>query len=315
MMTNRNTPKADALLDRYLRQECSPGEEQLIEQWYDNLELDQQDTGAWVESSRARFLNDHMPGKTARPNFQPLKRIAAAAALLLVAGLAWFWLQQAPAGSKTQALFSASTGAAALKQVVLPDSTIVWLNANSTLHWAGDYRKGLRQVQLEGEASFDVRHDTAHPFIVHTADADIRVLGTCFNVATGGPEVATEVALLRGKVAVQLNDKAATGLVLLPGEIASCSVANGILKKQQADVSGAFSWMNGGFTARDMPLRQVLEKLCMKYGYTLQWSDPEGGRKHISIAFAAQGFNSMLESLCFVNHLHYTIKDHQIFIQ
>lgn len=315
MMTHRKPKDAEALLERYLRQECSPEEQQLVEQWYDNLELDPQDTSAWAEASRARFLQTHMPGMPNRRSFRPWKRVAAAAALLLLAGTAWFWLQQTPHNDKTQTLFSATTAAAALKQVVLPDSTIVWLNANSTLRWTGDYRIGQRRVELDGEASFDVRHDTAHPFVVHTADADIRVLGTCFNVAAGKAEAATEVALLRGKVAIKLNDQSAADLVLLPGEIATCSARKGSLEKQQADVQSSFSWMQGGFTARDMPLKTVLEKLCTKYGYSLQWHNRGGGDKHISVAFAAQGFNSMLESLCFVNHLHYTIQEHQILIQ
>lgn len=315
-MTKRNTQRAEDLLERYLNRECSPEEEAIVEKWYDNLALDQQDTTEWAAASMARFLDDRNPKPARSVRFRPLKWIAAAAVVLLTAGAGFYWLQHTPASGKISSItYSAVTGAAALKQVVLPDSTIVWLNANSTLHWTDAYKHGNRYVSLEGEASFDVRHDTEHPFVVHTADADIRVLGTCFNVATGHAGLATEVALLRGKVAVKLNDQQQERLVLLPGEMALCVANTGTLSKEQADVQASFSWMSGGFSARDMALKQVLEKLCAKYGYTLQWKDLRGGHKHISVTFAAQSFNSMLESLCFVNHLHYTIHGHTIVIQ
>ncbi len=176
-------------------------------------------------------------------------------------------------------------------------------------------KSGRRYVSLTGEASFDVHHDTAHPFVVHTADADIKVLGTCFNVATDNHDAGTQVALLRGKVTVRLNTPEKQGLVLAPGEMAICVADAGMLRKENTDVPSCFSWMNGGFSVHNMPLEQVLQKLCTRYGYTLHWKEQRGGNKHISVAFASQGFRSMLESLCFVNHLHYTINGHNIIIQ
>lgn len=315
-MTNRNNKRADELLERFLRDECTPEEQTLVESWYEGIELDQQDTQAWAEASKARFLQQNMPRTRKRRSLSPLKWVAAAAVMIILAGSGFYLLQTGADNYKATPLtYSASTGAAALKQIVLPDSTVVWLNANSSLHWTDDYKSGNRYVSLSGEASFDVYHDTAHPFTVHTADADIRVLGTCFNVATDNADATTQVALLRGKVAVTLNDKKIPALILAPGELATCSASAKVLKKNSTDVQPYFSWMSGGFAAMDMPLKQVLEKLCTKYGYTLTWKEQRGSHKHISVAFAPQGFSSMLESLCFVNHLHYTIHNHNIVIQ
>lgn len=315
-MTNRNNKKAEELLERFLRDACTPGEQALVERWYDGIQLDEKDTEDWASASKARFLQQHAPVLQKRRKLVPLKWIAAAALIIILAGAGFYFSNT---GSLNPAMpapgYAAVTGPAALKQIVLPDSTVVWLNANSQLHWSDDYKKGKRYVTLQGEASFDVHHDAAHPFVVHTPDADIKVLGTCFNVATDNPDATTQIALLRGKVAVKLNDQRNQNLVLAPGEMGTCSVSGKLLKKSDADVQSAFSWMTGGFYAHDMPLKQVLEKLCMKYGYTLRWQEERGGHKHISVAFAAQGFSSMLESLCFVNHLRYTIRNHTIVIQ
>jgi transmembrane sensor len=315
-MTNRNNKKADELLERFLRDACTPEEQALVARWYEGIELDQQNTEDWAAASKASFLEQHAPVLQKRRKLVPLKWIAAAALIFIIAGAGFYFSNTASLNNTIPAPdYAAVTGPAALKQILLPDSTVVWLNANSQLHWSGDYKKGKRYVTLQGEASFDVHHDAAHPFVVHTPDADIKVLGTCFNVATDNPDATTQIALLRGKVAVKLNNQGNQNLVLAPGEIATCSVSGKLLKKYNADVQSAFSWMNGGFYAHDMPLKQVLEKLCTKYGYILQWQDERGGHKHISVAFSAQGFSSMLESLCFVNHLHYSIHNHNIVIQ
>src|SRR6266705_1203492 len=67
-------------------------------------------------------------------------------------------------------------------QVQLPDGSTVWLNASSNLTYDKDFGKNLREVNLTGEAFFDVVKDPAHPFIIHTNVIDVKVLGTEFNV-------------------------------------------------------------------------------------------------------------------------------------
>jgi len=67
-------------------------------------------------------------------------------------------------------------------KLLLPDGTEVWLNSGSKLNYKKDFNTHFREVELEGEAFFDVVKDAAHPFIVHTSGIDVKVLGTVFNV-------------------------------------------------------------------------------------------------------------------------------------
>ena len=68
-------------------------------------------------------------------------------------------------------------------KLILPDSSVVYLGAGSKLTWPSHFVKGkLRNIQLEGEAFFEVKHDTSSPFIVHSGQMQTRVLGTSFNV-------------------------------------------------------------------------------------------------------------------------------------
>lgn len=86
--------------------------------------------------------------------------------------------------------------------VILPDGTAVWLNARSSLHYDKSFNKQLREVYLEGEAFFEVKKDQKRPFIVHTSDIDIRVLGTAFNVKSYGEEDKIEATLVHGSIQV-----------------------------------------------------------------------------------------------------------------
>jgi ferric-dicitrate binding protein FerR (iron transport regulator) len=202
-----------------------------------------------------------------------------------------------------------------LKRVLLPDSTVVWLNTNSSLKWTSNFTKNIRRVVLKGEASFDVHHDANHPFVVHTEDVDIKVLGTCFNVETRAHNRATSIALMRGKVEVQSKDISASKLILQPGEVATYIASENKIGKSKADIQLYFSWMKGGFFVINMTLKYVVEKLCSRYGYTVKWLDNHGGHKHITVSFGVQAFESMLASLCYVNHLQYSINNNVVIIK
>jgi transmembrane sensor len=87
-------------------------------------------------------------------------------------------------------------------QVLLPDGSQVWLNSDSRLTYSDFHNDTVRQVELEGEAYFDVVKNPAKPFIVHTSSIDVRVLGTAFDVKSYPGESTFETTLIRGMVEV-----------------------------------------------------------------------------------------------------------------
>jgi transmembrane sensor len=110
--------------------------------------------------------------------------------------------------------------------VRLPDGTQVWLNADSKISYAETFQGATREVQLTGEAFFDVVKDKSRPFIIHTATIDIRVLGTAFNVRSYPDEKSTETALVRGEIEVTLtNQPDKKKIILKPKD--KLTVANG----------------------------------------------------------------------------------------
>lgn len=104
-------------------------------------------------------------------------------------------------------------------RMVLPDGTQVFLNAGSRLTYNNRFNTQQREVNLEGEAFFEVTHDTQRPFIVHTSGIDIKVLGTAFNVKSYAADATIEATLLRGSIeVVRKNDPSAPKVILRPHE-------------------------------------------------------------------------------------------------
>lgn len=104
------------------------------------------------------------------------------------------------------------------KSFQLPDGSKVILNAGSTITIARNYNETSREITLEGEAFFDVRHDEQKPFLIHTATMDVKVLGTTFNVKAYPNDKITETSLVKGSVEVTLKKGLQKKIILHPNE-------------------------------------------------------------------------------------------------
>lgn len=106
--------------------------------------------------------------------------------------------------NKATAQNTVSTKRGSKSKIVLPDGSQVWLNADSRIIYNEKFQGSLREVELSGEAFFDVVRDESRPFIIHTAAIDLKVLGTAFNVRSYAEEKNTETSLIRGSVEITL---------------------------------------------------------------------------------------------------------------
>lgn len=136
-------------------------------------------------------------------------RYAAAAAVIVMAGAALWALRKtsapaAPAARQAERPGQYSSRAGERRQLQLPDGSRIVLNAGSKLLLGEGFGEKQRDVYLDGEAYFDVKHDAQRPFTVHMKDTRIHVLGTAFNARSYGEEPFTETTLLSGAVEVAL---------------------------------------------------------------------------------------------------------------
>ena len=156
-------------------------------------------------------------------------------------------------------------------RITLADGTQVWLNAESELSYPVAFAGGRREVELRGEAYFEVARDAARPFIVKTAAMDVRVLGTSFNVCAY-PEEQAQATLVEGSVAV---DDGREERVLEPGEQLSRDV-DGTVAVRKVDTEAYGEWRNRQFVFEDDLLGTVLGKLE-------RWYDVEFFIQHSSL--------------------------------
>lgn len=157
-----------------------------------------------------------------------------------------------------------STAPGQTYQVKLPDGSLVWLNAASSLTYAVSMVKdGKREVKLSGEGYFEVVKDKAHPFIVKTDHQHVQVLGTHFNINAYTDEPVTRTTLLEGSVTVTKNDNQSK-LTLIPGEQAELAEQSG-LQLRQVDAQDAVAWKMGYFKLNSTPLEDVMRQVSRWY--------------------------------------------------
>jgi transmembrane sensor len=193
-------------------------------------------------------------GPTPTRLFPMLAKIAAS---LLLLAIAWFYLPRL----FSEELVTMQTKVGEHRLVVLPDSTHVWLNANSIIRYPKAFADSRRKVYLEGEAFLDVTADPSRPFSVESGDAEIKVLGTSFNV-NAKANMPVTVTVVTGKVQFGPLANEALRVVLLPGDAGTFHAQQGTLASKVSDNPRFMEWHNHTLNFNKTPLAQVFETLA-----------------------------------------------------
>ena len=180
----------------------------------------------------------------------------------------------------------------------LADGSDVTLNAHSVLRVPRfGFGNGGREVWLDGEGYFSVRHTTLdHRFTVHTAELDVRVLGTKFNVSTRSHH--TEVILSEGSVQLVQPEKPAAPLLMKPGEQASLAAGDTAIRRKFITISddvGAYRQRRLVFA--DTPLSQVAERIQDFYGIRVIVPNRELARRELTGTLPNNDLNVVLRTL------------------
>jgi len=161
--------------------------------------------------------------------------------------------------------------------ITLADGTKVWLNAASGITYPTSFISGERKVELRGEAYFEVAKNEKMPFIVNVANkAEVKVLGTHFNINAYEDEVAIKTTLIEGSVQVsqKLNNSIPQYLKLQPGEQASLN-ASGAFKIAQIDIDESIAWKKGLFNFNDTDLESIMKCLSRWYDIDVQYESKD----------------------------------------
>jgi len=152
-------------------------------------------------------------------------------------------------------------------QVILPDSTKVWLNAGSRIEYPETFDPAVRRVNLSGEAYFDVTHQAKQPFYVLTDKLQVQVLGTRFTVSDYQNGKSAETLLISGKVNVSvLSDNNNRIFELLPDEQFLFDTQQHATTIQVVDASQMSEWINGRLIFDNAELCLIISKLEHWFG-------------------------------------------------
>lgn len=236
------------------------------------------------------LLDEQMAGAGHR-RFASALKIAAAIAVILAIGIpsVYFGVIRNETG-----LFSQQHNAEkGVSSVDLPDGSRVFLNQGAEISYADGFEQG-REVQLKGEAFFEVMSDPANPFTVHSGHVVISVLGTSFNVKGTEPADDVEVWVESGMVRVAMK-KTGEFITLEPGDIGRAG-AGGLASSEQSDPN-YISWKTKNFKFVDEALDHVLRELEESYHVMIHSDDLLLEGLRISSTYREQSIDAILETI------------------
>lgn len=165
-------------------------------------------------------------------------------------------------------------------KIQLPDGTIAWLNAASSIRFPTQFTREARRVDISGEVYFEaapmIKEGKAIPFIVNADNRfEVTVLGTRFNVNAYADEPTLNTTLLEGKVAVTMNRKnGRQQIILKPGEQASLTMQGDIAENMvvsPGDIGKVMAWKNGVFDFEDARIDEVMRQLKRWYDIDVKY--------------------------------------------
>ena len=251
-----------------------------------------------IDSRRPGRRTPRAPIVTTVParRWQRFAGAAAAAAVLLIGGrLVWHSLEgdgyTTPSGAAAQTF---ATAVGQRDSVRLADGTRVVLAPESRLTVAAGYGDNVREVDLEGEAYFDVRHDAARPFLVRASGVVIRDLGTTFTVRATGQQ-GVRVAVTSGSVSLApMQAPESAAVILQPGDAGTLGTDGRTVVERGGAAEPDTAWTQGRLVFREAPVSRVRAELRRWYGIDVQ-IDSSFASRHLTMTFDGDPVDRVLE--------------------
>lgn len=190
----------------------------------------------------------------------------------------------------------------------LPDGSVVFLNAGSSIRYREGLAGNIREIFLEGEAFFEVSKDTLRPFLVHSGNLSTQALGTSFNIRNF-KEKPVEISLKTGKVRVESLDHSYLQ-ILIPGE--GISESEGTLVKSKVDMEIATAWMNKTIVFESEEFSEVISELENWFGANIILTNLPQKPASITAKYVNESLENILFGLSYKMGFAYEIKGSQV---
>lgn len=195
--------------------------------------------------------------------------------------------------------------------IMLPDGTNVWLNSESSLTFPVAFKGSTRKVSLKGEAYFEVAKNKAMPFIVHTDNTDIKVLGTHFNVHAYKDDNTIKTTLLEGSVRLSSTT---SSTVLTPGEQGTTDASNGRITQKKVNINQVMAWKAGYFIFRDDDIHDIMKQISRWYDVEVVYEGYTTNMKFGGTYAKSKDINELLKGLEYTGLVHFRIEGRRIIV-
>lgn len=304
-------------INRVLNNEASEQEAKEVAQWFGSVEgqlgaslmLDADleamvpHYDAPVRYERVRNIN----------NVSRWWRVAAVVAMVLMVGAGlggYFWQPKASWNTSSQ-IVKIQTGIGERSRAILPDGTEVSLNAMTSVTYDCSMSSGKRQVNVEGEAYFDVAKDAEHPFVIDANQMEVTCLGTALNVRNYADEQTSSVVLVEGKVRVTTESG---DLTMEPDSRVECDKESLQLSKTKVLASNYTCWLKGETRYNNQSLENIARELARNYHINIIITSDELKEQHFTGYLGSCSLRNVLDILTITSDMAYHIDGDSVYI-
>ncbi|AYB33459.1 FecR family protein [Chryseolinea soli] len=308
-----NKEQLDDLISKYYRGETSLEEEETLFAHYNGSPIhtlsdpgqaqftyfktkkEEEPSAAFVNPVESLWMDKPA---TKAIHFRLLFRIAAV--VIVALGLGWYFLAEKNARS----IHTVRTKAGEQTRIVLPDSTVVWINEMTELQYANNFQQRQRNVWLKGEAYFEVHSDTSRPFIVHTGKVSTTVVGTAFNLRSYDNEKIIALDVTHGRAHFGATQKV---------DVQQGQGARFDLRRYQVETMAsnpnANAWKTRQLVFEDTAMQDVLRDLEHYFHAPFEAEDPVLLHCHFKATFQNATAEEVLDVIDYSLHIRHSFQD------
>lgn len=201
------------------------------------------------------------------------------------------------------------------REITLGDGTVIRLNENSEIILSEDFMKEDRELKLDGEAYFDVAHDTEKPFIINTGNSSIEVLGTSFNVKSDAGQKNVQVAVVEGRVSfssVKGEEPERSSVVLSKGQFGYLDVEENSIVVDETAIDNYLAWKSGRFVFDELTLEKVCTQLNRIYNLECGFENQEIRNLRLTANFSNESLEKTLSVIALSLRIEFKKDEDQV---
>ena len=199
-------------------------------------------------------------------------------------------------------------------KIILPDNSVVWLNAASSLRFPVAFSGNTRLVELSGEGYFEIAHNKQKPFIVASQNQQTIVKGTKFNMTAYSDDAKITTTLLEGSVLVKNVQQGYTNEMLLKPNEQSVLQHNAIVKSTVA-ATDAIAWKNGKFIFNNTPLQTIMQQLARWYDVDVVYQESVEGITFTGVVSRFDNIQDVLRKISLTESVKFEAKERRIMVR